>query len=1349
MLTHLRTFLLMSAALAPLAPASAEANPVGPTVTGGSATVLGQGTPSIVVRQQTDKAIINWQTFNIAPNETTQFLQPNSSSVLLNRVTGGLGPSQIYGTLTANGRIFIVNPDGILFGAGAIVDTAGFLGTTHDIKNSDFMAGNYRFTIPGRPDASIVNLGTVGLTSGNGFTLDFYGDKLITLTVGDAIAGTVKDVATGQPLDALVKNTGALKANGGRVELTAAAARKIVDAVINNTGLIEANTIGERNGTIILSAATAADKPAGTPTQKVKVSGTLSTAGNKLGEKGGKIQITGESIGVNAAHIDASGDAGGGKVLIGGDWSGGNPNTGLVSNPSAILEPYSIPTASNVVVDAATTIDVSAKTQGNGGKAIVWSDLSTLFGGTIWARGGTLSGDGGFVETSGRQNLTFNGLVDTGAVNGKNGTLLLDPHDTTIGNTGTFFILPSAIETALLSGNVVVTTGTTGTDGGDITVAQSVTWGSANSLTLSAFRNIIVNSGVVIANTGAGSLSLRADETGTGIGTVNFLGTGKVDFSGSTGLVSIFYNPSDNPVGSLVSPTSFNNPIDYSPFVITNNVIPNQLTAYMLVNTIFDLQNIQNNLSGNYALGKNIDASPAATWNSGAGFLPIGYSSASTFNNTVIPLFGVNATPGKFVGIFDGLGHTVSNLTINNTGAFNLGLFSSIGSAGVVRNVGLLNGSVTGGGADYMNFGLLTGWNFGTIRNVYATGSVSAGDGAVRIGGLVGWNWGGLIADSHASVTVSGGNGASEIGGLVGSGGLFLFGGGTIINSYATGNVTGGNSAGAIGGLIGDNNSAIIRNSYATGNVTGGTNSSGLGGLAGGNNGYWGGDLITASYATGTVIGGTGSSYVGGLVGVNLWTSIITDSYSTGNVTGGTGIGGLVGWNGYTAINQFVGSTIETSYATGLVSGITDVGGLVGHDNSGTVINSYWNTQTSGMSSALGVHTGSSTTFQATGLNTAQLKSGVPFGFDPSVWAINPSVNSGYPYLLWQTTSAPPLQITTIFSPDPPPQVGTLPTNFSPPTTTPPPSTGQLPTGFSPFGTGQTASLNSQNTNLGTTRSTDTRALFSAIPPSGDQPSLILVNGQTMISNTMQWTGKFGPTTAEDFATSMLTYSLMADGIYSGAAVNGVTPLDWTKIVASDYLNAFYSKIAGSGFQAGVYKSGNKIVLVFGGTDPLSIRDWGTDALNFFEQQTMQYSFASALTAGILSYANANHLNMVVTGHSLAGGMAAYAGAMNDVPAITFNPTDVPLDVYGKGNLNRVLNIKMQGGGVDFTGGLIGTTITVNQNTTNNNPFVAVPWNIFYWHEMGVMESALVSPSLAFGTDKANGITIQGKAVTN
>ena len=163
---RLHALLLASSALVPLVVSGALANPLGSQVVGGRATVQGQGTPSVTVTQSTNSAIVNWNTFNIGAGETTRFVQPNSGSVILNRVTGGLGPSELYGTLTANGRVFLVNPDGILVGPGGRIDTAGFLATTSDIKNDDFMAGRYLFNTPGRPDASIVNLGTITAQSG-------------------------------------------------------------------------------------------------------------------------------------------------------------------------------------------------------------------------------------------------------------------------------------------------------------------------------------------------------------------------------------------------------------------------------------------------------------------------------------------------------------------------------------------------------------------------------------------------------------------------------------------------------------------------------------------------------------------------------------------------------------------------------------------------------------------------------------------------------------------------------------------------------------------------------------------------------------------------------------------------------------------------------------------------------------------------------------------------------------------------------------------------------------------------------------------------------------------------------
>src|SRR3954452_138381 len=141
----LRNLALATTALLPLGIGYAFAGPQGPVVVGGSANISNPGTANVTIQQNSQSAIINWRTFNIGAGETTTFQQPNSNSVALNRVTGGEGPSQIFGSLNANGKVFIVNRDGIFFGPTATINTSGFLATTSDIKNSDFMAGKYNF----------------------------------------------------------------------------------------------------------------------------------------------------------------------------------------------------------------------------------------------------------------------------------------------------------------------------------------------------------------------------------------------------------------------------------------------------------------------------------------------------------------------------------------------------------------------------------------------------------------------------------------------------------------------------------------------------------------------------------------------------------------------------------------------------------------------------------------------------------------------------------------------------------------------------------------------------------------------------------------------------------------------------------------------------------------------------------------------------------------------------------------------------------------------------------------------------------------------------------------------------
>ena len=283
--------------------------------------------------------------------------------------------------------------------------------------------------------------------------------------------------------------------------------------------------------------------------------------------------------------------------------------------------------------------------------------------------------------------------------------------------------------------------------------------------------------------------------------------------------------------------------------------------AYTIINDVNSLQSMTNNLSGHYALGSDIDASATSTWNSGAGFVPVGTA------------IGGN----KFTGVFDGLNHVVTGLFINQEDPhYEAGLFGYINAA-TVRNVGFKNVNIRG----VYGVGALAGYMSGaTIANSHATGAVS---GTQTVGGLVG-RASGTISNSYAMVTASG---DYSIGGLVG-GSLGGSGTVTIDNCYATGSVSA--SISYVGGLIGSFGGTII-NSYATGSISGGQYAGGLVGYGGGSI-FWGRDCnVSSSYASGSV---SGTSNVGGLLGYS--NCQVADSYWDTQTTGqATSAGGGIG----------------------------------------------------------------------------------------------------------------------------------------------------------------------------------------------------------------------------------------------------------------------------------------------------------------------------------------------------------------------------------------------------------------------------------------------------------------------
>jgi filamentous hemagglutinin family protein len=897
-------------------PSMAQSLPTGGTVASGNVAIGSTSPTSLTVTQSSSTSIVNWSSFSVGQGHQVQF--NNGSGATLNRVTGNV-PSSINGVVSATGSVYLVNPSGVVVGPSGVVKTGGsFVASTLDVKDAEFRAGG-SLTFSGNSNASVVNLGKIGalkgdvvliarqvrndgsLTARNGTAAMASGSEVV---LSDGSLGNGKVLVRRPAQDGEIRNSGAIRAT--EVELRANGGN--IYALAGNTGrAITATGVASKGGRIFLTAeggsvnvtqkvvarrVQANVVRAGITSQrgsftggdvvvsgdKVVVGGTIEAKGN--GGAGGTVVVTGTNITLTSgAAIDASGTSGG-TVLIGGDRAGGS---------DAVLKflPQTIANAQSTTIEAGATITADG-TSGAGGNVVVWSDGTTSFGGAISTQGL----HGGFIETSGHV-FNFTG----GSVNaGRGGAWLLDPVDLTIDAT-----LAGTIATALNGGsNVTQQTSATGSGGnGDITVASGINWSNSATLTLSAYRNIAVNAN--IASTGGGGVVLRADNAGTGTGTVTF-GGGQISTAGT---VSIFYNPTGD--SSTINATKYTAPTqtDFSGNVTGGAT----LNTTMLVNNVYDLQNMKNNLASTYALGRDIDAAATASWNGGAGFSPIGDYTT------------------QFTGSLDGQGRVISNLAIDLPYTNHVGLFGYTGAGAVLSNVSLQAATVAGAA----RVGILVGLSKGTISNASATGTVTADSYG---GGLAGES-SGSVASSWAAVTVAGTTTtSSSMGGLIGWNNT----GGTIQDSYATGNVTAGTGSTRAGGLAGNNNGSILR-SYATGAVSGG--SQGVGGLVGFNSGTPAATIVE-SYATGAV---TATALGGGLVGINSVGASVSKSYATGAVTAAatataSTAGGLIGSNS---------GAVAQSYATGAVNATSALmattvaaGGLIGTSSStGTVTQSY------------------------------------------------------------------------------------------------------------------------------------------------------------------------------------------------------------------------------------------------------------------------------------------------------------------------------------------------------------------------------------------------------------------------
>jgi len=910
------------------APPGANTLPNGYTVSAGSATISSQGT-AMTVQQTSARTAIDWQSFSVGSNARVNFQQPNASAVVLNRVVGNEA-SVIDGALQANGQVFLLNSNGLLFTRNAQVNVGGLVASTLDTSNADFMAGKSTFNRTGSA-ASVVNQGSLNASEGGYIAL--LGQQVsnqgtisarlgtAAMAAGDQISLSFNDrslvgVRIDQgALQALVDNQSAIMADGGLVLLTAQGMDQVMASAVNNSGEVRARTLGQKEGRIYLLG----DMQSGT----THVAGTLDASAPE-GGNGGLIETSAAHIQVaDSARITTAAPHGlTGSWLVdpqdltiaasGGDLSGStvssnlaNTNVTLVSSQGAtagsgninINDPISwsantltLTAANHIKVNAVMTATGHASLNLNPGTAngsdgavtdgTVLMGLSAA-GTTNAATGNSFSGQ---INFSGAGQLTINGTLYTvinslGAAGSTTGTDLQGMN----GNLAGHYVLGSNIDaSATATWNACSTCNNGGAGHYGFTPIGAYT--SASPLFTGIFDGLGHSISHLQINT-VGLNQQRGWQAPAGLfgavssttPTFGLRNVGIVDGTIQSGASA----------GALAGG---GNSVSVANSYATGNVI-GAGDVGGLIGDFVDSNGPQPSVVGSFFTGS------VTTSTINAGGL-IGFGKNVLIDNSYTD--ASVAAPGQGVGGLAGY-LTGPNNVIRNS--HTTGPVSGLGSVG-----GLVGASMT---------------NALTISDSYATGNITSTGS--NVGGLVGYGYGVAIRNSYATGNVTGGASFADtnIGGLVG----FFYG--SINNSYATGQVSGGRN---VGGLAGHNYSGLntlISESHATGSVTG---TSEVGGLVGfGEAGL----TVGRSYASGNV--SATSMNAGGLVGKNI--GVINDSHASGSVSSPTLAGGLVGYNTY------AGSTlgqINRSFATGDVSvSGTTAGGLVGMNYSGGISNSF------------------------------------------------------------------------------------------------------------------------------------------------------------------------------------------------------------------------------------------------------------------------------------------------------------------------------------------------------------------------------------------------------------------------
>ncbi|OCL86790.1 Heme/hemopexin-binding protein precursor [Aliarcobacter thereius] len=867
------------------------------------------------VNQTTNKAIVNWQSFSVGKNEVVNFNQPNINSSILNRVVG-FDKSFIDGAINSNGKVFLVNPNGVVFSKDAVINVGGLVASTRDITNENFLSGNYVFE--GSSSSGILNqgkiisadsslvallgqnvinegviaakLGSVVLASGDRFTLNLNGNSLTNLTIDK---GTY---------NSLVQNSGLIQADGSNVYLTSKALDEIIKGVTNNDGIIEAKSIEEEKGKVLLAGDNinvdgtieASEIYAGSIKDEKTTIKSTATLKADFVETSGKTLSVENGATIQAKHwlidpLDVTIDSGSGS--IGGETVGASViQSALLSGRVTIQANRDIFVNSNLTWST-NILDLHAGLDDNTGSIFVNAIMNASGSAGLdlkYGADGTIRTKMAANEDLFNPNSTVTGSPTagfTGKINfSGSGEVWINGDEYTAVNSLVEFRAMNANGNYFLGSDFALGTGWTA-----LASFSGNLEGFGHILTLTSTTNgLFTDITGNIRNMGlSGTINGSSNTIGYFGGTLN--GNAKLENVYASGAIT-----GKDYVGGLIGQMSGNSQIIHS------------------------YKSGQVNASGNYAGG--LVASMAET--------------SSVKNSYVWSDVKANNFAGGFVSymadsskIYDSkvggnLVSTINQAYTGNTEPRAAGFVSWVNGAGVVIDnshtyiTNVNGGRVTGGFVGYLQDGTIT--DSSTSANVNGANNTNA----YWIGGFAGYVGGdGTLKGNTASGNVKGFN--TQVGGIAG----FVHGSSTFENNHylptTTGTLANPNVQGTaqIGGLIGNAGAGlVIKDSSARGYIKG--TGAGVGGLVGQTAGVitindsWFGDFELVDGKL---------QFIDNKPKLLATTNITSEVYSTNY-----GVGGFIGWlNGTATIN---GGYISAKQIYGLRS----TGGFVGESSGAT-----------------------------------------------------------------------------------------------------------------------------------------------------------------------------------------------------------------------------------------------------------------------------------------------------------------------------------------------------------------------------------------------------------------------------